>query len=185
MSLTITTVYVTHDQEEAMAISDRIAIMNAGRIVQIGTAEELYQRPSSAFAATFLGEANLIKCRIVEVAMDLLTLGIGDISWAISSAVRGSVGDTVEAVVRPEAIKLSTTGKGFSGKVVSATYLGSKVDYLVRVGDQSLAGRAIRSGHRIALRRRRDRGCCAAARRRASSRQDGSINRRYTYACSR
>ena len=78
--LDITTVYVTHDQEEAMAISDRIAIMNAGRIVQIGTAEELYQRPGSAFAATFLGEANLIKCRIVEVAMDLLTLGIGDIA---------------------------------------------------------------------------------------------------------
>jgi ABC-type sugar transport system ATPase subunit len=58
--LVITTVYVTHDQEEAMAISDRIAIMNAGWIVQIGTAQELYQRPSSAFAATFLGEANLI-----------------------------------------------------------------------------------------------------------------------------
>jgi iron(III) transport system ATP-binding protein len=136
--LDITTVYVTHDQEEAMAISDRIAIMNAGRIVQIGTAEELYQRPSSAFAATFLGEANLIKCRIVEVAMDLMTLGIGDISWAISTAARGAVGAYVEAVVRPETIKLSTTGKGLPGQIVSATYLGSKVDYLVRVGDQIL-----------------------------------------------
>ncbi len=136
--LDITTVYVTHDQEEAMAISDRIAIMNAGRIVQIGTAEDLYQRPGSAFAATFLGEANLIKCRIVEVAMDLLTLGIGDISWAISSAARGSVGADVEAVVRPEAIKLATTGKGLPGQVVSATYLGSKIDYVVRVGDQTL-----------------------------------------------
>ncbi len=136
--LDITTVYVTHDQEEAMAISDRIAIMNAGRIVQIGTAEELYQRPGSAFAATFLGEANLIKCRIVEVAMDLLTLGIGDFRWAVSSAARGSVGDAVEAVVRPEAIKLATTGKGLPGQVVSATYLGSKVDYLVRIGDQTV-----------------------------------------------
>jgi ABC-type Fe3+/spermidine/putrescine transport system ATPase subunit len=136
--LDITTVYVTHDQEEAMAISDRIAIMNAGRIVQIGTAEELYQRPGSAFAATFLGEANLIRCRIVEVAMDLLTLAIGDISWVISTAARGPIGAAVEAVVRPEAIKLSTTGKGLPGEIVSATYLGSKVDYVVRVGDQTV-----------------------------------------------
>ncbi len=136
--LDITSVYVTHDQEEAMAISDRIAIMNAGRIVQIGTAEELYQSPGSAFAATFLGEANLIKCRIVEVAMDLLTLAIGDSRWSISSTARGSVGDDVEAVVRPEAIKLSTTGKGLPGQVISATYLGSKVDYVVRIADQTL-----------------------------------------------
>ena len=136
--LKITTVYVTHDQEEAMAISDRIAIMNAGRIVQIGTAEELYRRPDSAFAAAFLGEANLIKCRVVEVAMDLLTLGMGDIRWTISTTARGAIGAEVEAVVRPEAIKLSTTGKGLPGKVVSATYLGSKVDYVVRVGDQTL-----------------------------------------------
>src|SRR6201994_3016120 len=134
--LKITTVYVTHDQEEAMAISDRIAIMNAGRIVQIGTAEELYQKPASAFAATFLGEANLVKCRIVEVAMDVLTLAIGNTSWTISSSVRGAVGTDVEAVVRPEAIKLATTGKGLPGQILSATYLGSKVDYLVRVGDQ-------------------------------------------------
>jgi ABC-type Fe3+/spermidine/putrescine transport system ATPase subunit len=136
--LKITTVYVTHDQEEAMAISDRIAIMNAGRIVQIGTAQELYQRPGSAFAATFLGEANLIRCRIVEVAMDLLTLGIGDQRWAIATAARGSVGAEVEAVVRPEAIKLSPAGRGLPGQVVSATYLGSKIDYIVRLGDQTL-----------------------------------------------
>jgi ABC-type Fe3+/spermidine/putrescine transport system ATPase subunit len=70
--------------------------------------------------------------------MDLLTLGIGDISWTISTAARGAIGAEVEAVVRPEAIKLSTTGKGLPGKVVSATYLGSKVDYVVRVGDQTL-----------------------------------------------
>jgi ABC-type Fe3+/spermidine/putrescine transport system ATPase subunit len=136
--LDITTVYVTHDQEEAMAISDRIAIMNAGRIVQIGTAEELYRRPGSAFAATFLGEANLIKGRIVEAAMDVLTLGIGEFRWAMATATRGSIGAEVEAVVRPEAIRLSTAGSGLRGQVVSATYLGSKIDYLVRIGDQAI-----------------------------------------------
>ena len=135
--LKITAVYVTHDQEEAMAISDRIAIMDAGQIVQIGTAEELYRRPASPFVATFLGEANLVRCRIVDVAMDLLTLGVAGSSWTIATTARGPVGAEVEAVVRPEAIKLSEK-RGFSGQVLSSTYLGSKIEYLVRVGDQTL-----------------------------------------------
>ena len=136
--LAITTVYVTHDQEEAMAISDRIAIMNAGRIAQIGTrGGALSAARFGASSRHFSARPILIKCRIVEVAMDLLTLGIGDISWALPARAR-SVGAHFEAVVRPEAIKLSTTGKGLPGQVVSATYLGSKVDYLVRVGDQTL-----------------------------------------------
>ena len=136
--LGITTVYVTHDQEEAMAISDRIAIMDAGQIIQVGTAEDLYRRPVSPFVATFLGEANLIRCKIVGVGMDLLTLSFGDIRWEVATAARGAVGDEVEAVVRPEALRLSDTKPGFPAKVVSGTYLGSKIDYLVRVGDQML-----------------------------------------------
>ncbi len=136
--LKITTVYVTHDQEEAMAISDRIAIMNAGRIVQIGTPEDLYRQPVSSFVATFLGEANLIRCKIVEVAMGLLILGINGIRWNIATSARVPAGTEVEAVVRPEAIKLSETKGGLLGQVVSCTYLGSKIDYVVRVGDQTL-----------------------------------------------
>ena len=68
-----------------MAISDRIAIMNAGQIIQVGTAEDLYRRPVSPFVATFLGEANLIRCRIVDVAMDLLTLSFGDARWNVAT----------------------------------------------------------------------------------------------------
>jgi ABC-type Fe3+/spermidine/putrescine transport system ATPase subunit len=136
--LEITTVYVTHDQEEAMAISDRIAIMNAGQIVQVGTAEDLYRRPVSPFVATFLGEANLIRCKIADAAMDLLTLKFGDARWDVATATRGPVGADVEVVVRPEAIKLSDTKRGIPGQVVSSTYLGSRIDYLVRVGDQML-----------------------------------------------
>jgi iron(III) transport system ATP-binding protein len=136
--LTITTVYVTHDQEEAMAISDRIAIMNAGRIVQIGTPEELYRRPVSSFVATFLGEANLIRCKVVEVAMDLLILGINGVRWNVATSVRAPAGTEVEAMVRPEATKLSETKSGLPGQVVSCTYLGSKIEYVVRVGDQVL-----------------------------------------------
>jgi ABC-type Fe3+/spermidine/putrescine transport system ATPase subunit len=136
--LGVTAVYVTHDQEEAMAISDRIAIMNAGQIMQVGTAEELYRRPASAFVATFLGEANLIRCRVVDVAMDFLVLGFGGARWNVATTTRIPVGTEVEAVVRPEAIKLSDTKPGFPGEIVARTYLGSKIDYSVRAGDQML-----------------------------------------------
>jgi iron(III) transport system ATP-binding protein len=136
--LKITAVYVTHDQEEAMAISDRIAIMNAGQIVQIGIPEELYRHPVSSFVATFLGEANLVRCKIVDMAMDLLTVTIAETRWDIATPARGPLGTVVEAVVRPEAIRLSDTKQGFPGQVVSSIYLGSKVEYLVRVGSQTL-----------------------------------------------
>ncbi|MGH6739290.1 MAG: TOBE domain-containing protein, partial [Bradyrhizobium sp.] len=104
----------------------------------VGTAEELYRRPASPFVATFLGEANLVRCRIVDVAMDVVTRGIADSRWTIATPARGPVGADVEAVVRPEAIRLSETKSGFSGQVLSSTYLGSKIEYLVRVGDQTL-----------------------------------------------
>src|SRR5437762_7639593 len=65
--LAITTIYVTHDQEEAMAVSDRIAVMNEGSVVQDGTAEDLYYRPASEFVATFVGRVNLVAGRIVDI----------------------------------------------------------------------------------------------------------------------
>jgi iron(III) transport system ATP-binding protein len=136
--LKITAVYVTHDQEEAMAISDRIAIMNAGQVVQIDTAEELYLRPAARFVATFLGDANLVKARVIDAGMDRLTLGIGDFRWDVATSQRFPVGSSVLAVVRPEAIALTGAGSGLKGTVVSSTYLGAKVEYLIRVGDQTL-----------------------------------------------
>jgi spermidine/putrescine ABC transporter ATP-binding subunit len=136
--LNITAVYVTHDQEEAMAISDRIAIMNAGQIVQIGTAEDLYLRPAARFVATFLGDANLIESNIIDVGMDRLALGIDGFRWDIATSERHRAGSSVLAVVRPEAIKLSETEGTLKGRIVTSTYLGAKVEYLVRVGDQTL-----------------------------------------------
>jgi ABC-type Fe3+/spermidine/putrescine transport system ATPase subunit len=70
--------------------------------------------------------------------MDLLTLSFGNSRWDVATAARMPIGTDVEAVVRPEAIKLSDAKRGFPGQVVSSTYLGSKIDYLVRVGDQTL-----------------------------------------------
>ena len=76
-TLKITTVYVTHDQEEAMAISDRIAVMESGRIVQLDTAEALYRRPASAFVAGFIGRANLLRAIVESVSDGRATLDIG------------------------------------------------------------------------------------------------------------
>lgn len=136
--LKITAVYVTHDQEEAMAISDRIAIMNAGQIVQIGSAEDLYRHPASHFVATFLGDANLVATSIIDAGMDRLTLNVEGKRWDISTRVRAPVGSNVEAVVRPEAIKLSDMKRGLSGRILSSTYLGAKIEYAVDVGSQTL-----------------------------------------------
>jgi ABC-type Fe3+/spermidine/putrescine transport system ATPase subunit len=136
--LKITAIYVTHDQEEAMAISDRIAIMDSGQIVQIDTAEDLYLRPAARFVATFLGDANLVKSRVIDAGMDRLTLDVGGFRWDIATPQRYAVGSSVLAVVRPEAIALSDTSGTLKGTIVSSTYLGAKVEYLVRVGDQTL-----------------------------------------------
>ena len=136
--LKITAVYVTHDQEEAMAISDRIAIMDAGQIVQIDSAEDLYLRPATRFVATFLGDANLVQGKVIDAGMDRLTLGVGDFRWDIATSQRYPLGSGVLAVVRPEAIALSDNGGNLKGTIVSSTYLGAKVEYLIQVGDQTL-----------------------------------------------
>ena len=91
--LAITTVYVTHDQEEAMAISDRIAIMNEGRIVQIGTAEELYQRPASRFVAGFLGTANMLRGAVVAAETGHVALNVAGTRWTLASNAPASVGE--------------------------------------------------------------------------------------------
>jgi ABC-type Fe3+/spermidine/putrescine transport system ATPase subunit len=133
--LAITTIYVTHDQEEAMAISDRIAIMDSGLIAQIGTAEELYQRPVSRFVAGFLGSANLLRGVVVGSGAGKTTLEILGHRWEIASASPVAAGQSVDAVVRPEALALAKQGTGLGGVVEHRTYFGDKAEYLVRVGD--------------------------------------------------
>jgi iron(III) transport system ATP-binding protein len=133
--LAITTIYVTHDQEEAMAISDRIAIMNSGQIAQIGTAEELYQRPTSQFVAGFLGSANLLRCGVVVAETGKTTLEFFNHRWEVSSESPVKTGESVDAVVRPEALTLAREGPGLDAVVEHRTYFGGKAEYLVRVGD--------------------------------------------------
>jgi iron(III) transport system ATP-binding protein len=118
-----------------MAISDRIAIMNSGLIAQIGTAEELYQRPASQFVAGFLGSANLLRGVVVAASAGKTTLDILGHHWEVSSASPVAAGQSVDAVVRPEALALAKEGAGLNGVVERRTYFGDKAEYLVRVGE--------------------------------------------------
>jgi iron(III) transport system ATP-binding protein len=135
-SLSITTVYVTHDQEEAMAISDRIVVMNKGEIEQIGTAEELYFSPSTEFVAKFIGKVNTFQAEAGPAGEQNTRLTIfGHIfegEWPQADIASDR---TLNAFVRPEFVKLQkNTGEGhFTGVIAEVTFLGEKVEYVVDV----------------------------------------------------
>jgi iron(III) transport system ATP-binding protein len=136
-TLSITAIYVTHDQEEAMAISDRIAVMNRGTIVQEGTAEDLYRRPESEFVARFIGRVNLVAARVVAVADGRVDVEVAGQRLPVAAAgdLAAAPGETLRLVVRPEAIELGpATGAGAAGVVLTRTFLGEKVEYQVRFG---------------------------------------------------
>jgi iron(III) transport system ATP-binding protein len=137
-SLEITTVYVTHDQEEAMAISDRIAVMESGRIAQLDTAEALYRNPGSAFVAAFIGRANLLRARVKEAIPGRATLDIDGENLAIACDKAPAPGSIVNAVIRPESISIVRQSTGMRGVVRSRTYLGDKIEYEVSLGKQKL-----------------------------------------------
>jgi spermidine/putrescine ABC transporter ATP-binding subunit len=137
--LGVTAVYVTHDQEEAMAISDRIAVMDRGEIVQVGDAETLYHRPANEFVARFIGRANLLRGRLAAVRDGAAEIDVGGRTMRIACDGTVAPGDTVRLVIRPERIAIRPpTGPGLRATVLSRTFLGEKAEYQVGVGDQVL-----------------------------------------------
>jgi iron(III) transport system ATP-binding protein len=138
--LGITTVYVTHDQEEAMAVSDRIAVMSQGSVVQEGSAEDLYYRPASQFVAGFIGRVNLIPGTIARVDGGLGVAVLGTLVASSDIASSFQPGDAVQLVVRPEAIGIARDGEGsLRARVVSRTFLGEKVEYVFDCAGTSLS----------------------------------------------
>ncbi|HEX9635770.1 MAG TPA: ABC transporter ATP-binding protein [Candidatus Limnocylindria bacterium] len=140
----ITFIYVTHDQEEAMTMSDRIAVMRAGRIEQLGTPEELYERPETTFVAGFLGVSNLLEGAVAgrDGSLVAVRLEDGTILRAPAEGVDGSA--TVRIGVRPEKLRVIPEGSGagasetlnvIDGTVLDASYLGVSTQYLVETGD--------------------------------------------------
>jgi ABC-type Fe3+/spermidine/putrescine transport system ATPase subunit len=139
--LGITTVYVTHDQEEAMAVSDRIVVMNQGGVVQEGTAEDLYYRPASDFVATFVGRVNLVAGTLAQTADGKRGVAALDTVIVVAHVPEGlAPGDAVQFMVRPEALAIARDGEAgpLRATVVSRTFLGEKIEYVVRCAGETL-----------------------------------------------
>jgi iron(III) transport system ATP-binding protein len=130
--LGVTTVYVTHDQEEAMAVSDRIVVMRAGSIAQDGTAIELYDRPRSAFIASFIGEANLFDCETLKCQDGSWVAAIEDHQIPVSQSDVGA--GPAKLIVRPDAIRIteSTGTEGMVSQIESCAFLGDRMLYRIK-----------------------------------------------------
>jgi iron(III) transport system ATP-binding protein len=152
--LGITTVYVTHDQEEAMAVSDRIAVINNGGVVQEGTAEDLYYRPASQFVAGFIGRVNLIAGTLARGADGRLGVAaLGTVFAAAHVPEDLASGAAVQFMVRPEAVAIAREDDAgaLHATVVSCTFLGEKVEYLVRCAGETLQSVRYNAGPRKAF----------------------------------
>jgi spermidine/putrescine transport system ATP-binding protein len=131
----ITFVFVTHDQEEALTMSDRIAVMSAGEIQQIGTAHEIYETPANRFVADFIGETNLLEVVVEEVGQEAATCRLpGGAALSCVPAAGVGKGAASHVSIRPERLSLSPPREeGLAGVVERLIYLGTDTQYLVRL----------------------------------------------------
>jgi ABC-type Fe3+/spermidine/putrescine transport system ATPase subunit len=148
----ITTLYVTHDQEEALAISDTIAVMRDGRVAQVGGPRDIYERPADPFVAGFVGQVNLLRG-----IRDAGALAIGSLRLPLPADVVGvASGQEATVLLRPEAIRIGSAAQAqgaLVGTVLSATYMGATIRYEVDLSGQRLivddhdpAGRPVLQG---------------------------------------
>lgn len=135
--LGVSFVFVTHDQEEAMAMSDRIAVMHDGKLLQVGPPDEIYERPANRFVADFIGQTNLLEATVEDADNIILTNGT-----RLRAPNPIAPGTPVAMSLRPEAISIGARGTtpaehaatSLEGQVASVTYLGHAIDYVVKIG---------------------------------------------------
>ena len=130
--LDLTVLYVTHDQEEALAVSDRVIVMDHARIAQVGSPRELYEAPASLFVADFVGDANVVAAELVARDGPRGCLRLGDIQLDLPH--RGAPSGPVRLAIRPEALGLATAPPdrpALAGRVVKVAYLGNHMEYAV------------------------------------------------------
>lgn len=129
-----TSVYVTHDQSEAMALSDIVVVMNAGRVEQAGAPAQVYQRPASRFVADFIGSADFLTGEVLGVVPGAIDVRLLGVPVRAAAADGHRVGSSATVVVRPESVRV---GEGDLRAVVrGSAFLGSLVEYELGVGDQ-------------------------------------------------
>ena len=128
----ITAIYVTHDQSEAMSISDKIIIMSKGKVEQIGTPREIYYHPNSRFVADFIGEANFLDARVLSVDGDKARIQVAGKDLQVNNFGGARAGDTAALVIRPEAAVLADKGH-LEATVMLSTFMGAYQYYQVQV----------------------------------------------------
>lgn len=139
----ITTIYVTHDQEEALSISDRIAVMEYGVVRQVGRPWDIYVQPSDTFVAGFIGTTNMFDCQVESVEKDRIIVGTGSASFGLAPTEGLAEGDRMNIAIRPEAIKLRddedeipATHWSVEGEIIRFEYLGSMIKYEVGLSEK-------------------------------------------------
>ena len=134
--LKLTVVYVTHDQEEALAVSDRIIVMNAARVVQDGTPRELYNAPNSRFIADFMGDANVLDVTCLERNGDLVSLQVGPMR--IDVRHHGKATGSAALAIRPHSVRITEDihlPNALAGKILASSYLGDHMEYRIALSD--------------------------------------------------
>ncbi len=144
-NLGLTVVYVTHDQEEALAVSDRIIVMNEATIAQEGSPRDLYEFPTDIFVADFIGDANLLEVEITAIEGDFAKIRFGGVEVPLPH--RNLKPGISHIAIRPESIIMSgdTTQPGLAGSIVKTNYLGSHMEYTIstELGDLFVIGRDV------------------------------------------
>ncbi|MGD9924411.1 MAG: TOBE domain-containing protein, partial [Pseudorhodoplanes sp.] len=136
--LGVTAIFVTHDQSEALSLSDRIAVMSSGRICQIDTPEALYRRPADRFVASFIGDGSLLRATLDQTHADGAIVSIGPTKIGVPAGPLAgtAAGSSVDLFVRPQHLHLAAgADTAFVGKVAATIYQGDHVDLYVDAPD--------------------------------------------------
>jgi len=130
--LAVTTIYVTHDQEEALAISDKVIVMNNAIIAQQGTPKELYSSPKTKFVANFIGDSNIIKINIDDKSSDFYSINFSNLKFSIKSKL--NLINSASISIRPEKIEIydNTIENSLEGEIISSAFVGNTYQYDVR-----------------------------------------------------
>ncbi|ULB11500.1 ABC transporter ATP-binding protein [Cereibacter azotoformans] len=135
--LNVTTIYVTHDQAEALAVSDRIAVMSMGRMRQLGSPRDIYERPADSFVADFIGSSNFLDGRMIESGTDQARVRLADGTELVTPPGRAGEDGALVVAIRPERIEVvrELGPNGLRASVMQKVYLGSVWQYVVRSGE--------------------------------------------------